>query len=151
MGFFSNFAQEAVPTVTSYTDTTTTVSGPGAAFWILYFAFIAVLIVAVWKVFTKAGEAGWQSIIPIWSTIVLLRIVGRPAWWILLMFIPFVNFVILVIISLDLGKSFGKSTVFSVFGLLIFSVIGYLILGFGDDQYVGPGGEAAAPSAPAAV
>ncbi len=54
------------------------------------------------------------------------------------MFIPFVNFVIAIIISLDLAKSFGKSVAFAIFGLIIFSVIGYLMLGFGDAEYKGP-------------
>ena len=76
-----------------------------------------------------------------------LKIVGRPMWWILLLLIPFVNIVVLVIVLLDLGKSFGKSTAFSIFGLIVFSLIGYFILGFGDDKYIGPGGSKAAPSA----
>ena len=40
-----------------------------------------IAIVAFWKVFTKAGEAGWKSIIPIYNIIILLKIVGRPWWW----------------------------------------------------------------------
>lgn len=145
MGLFTSFAQEAVPTLTSYTEPTTEInSGFLAAYFIFIFAVLVISIVAYWKIFTKAGEAGWQSIVPIWNYIVLLRVVGRPAWWLLLMFVPFVGIVVSVIVALDLGKSFGKSTVFSVFGLILFSLVGYLILGFGSDEYVGPGGEAPA-------
>ena len=46
------------------------------AFVMLVFAVI--MIIAYWKVFTKAGEAGWQSIIPIWNVIVILRSLGGP-------------------------------------------------------------------------
>jgi Family of unknown function (DUF5684) len=157
MGFLSNFAQEAVPTVTSVDITTTTVETSGGfwaamgALWVVYFIVVVLAIIAYWKIFTKAGEAGWQSIIPIWSTIVLLKIVGRPVWWILLLLIPFVNIVVIIVVMLDLAKSFGKSTAFGIFGLVIFSLIGYFILGFGDAKYVGPGGAAATPAAPAPV
>ena len=66
------------------------------------------LIVAMWKVFTKAGQPGWASIILIYNLYVWCKIVGRPWWWILLMLIPFVNFIILIILCIDMAKSFGK-------------------------------------------
>lgn len=156
MGLFTHFAQEAVPTVTSVDITTTSVDVNGGfwaalgALWFFWLIFFVLMIVAQWKIFTKAGEAGWQSIIPIWNTIVLLKIVGRPWWWILLLLIPFVNIIVVIIVMLDLGKSFGKSTAFSVVALILFSVVGELILAFGSDKYVGPGGQtAAAPATPA--
>ena len=68
---------------------------------------LVIAIVAYWKVFTKAGEAGWKSIIPIYNVIVLLKIVGRPWWWLLLMLIPLVNIVVLIVVMNDLSKSFG--------------------------------------------
>ena len=97
-----------------------------------------IAIVGYWVVFTKAGEAGWKSIIPIYSTIVLLKIVGRPWWWILLMLIPLVNLVILAIVYVDLAQSFGHSILFHsrpVPAALIF----LLVLAFGSSQVRGPG------------
>ena len=64
---------------------------------------------AGWKVFTKAGQPGWAILIPFYNTYVLLKIVGRPGWWLVLMFIPLVNIVIAIIVAIDLAKSFGKS------------------------------------------
>ncbi len=52
--------------------------------------------------------------------------------------IPLVNIVTSIVVSFDLAKVFGKSGVFAVFGLIIFSLIGYLILGFGDAEYTEP-------------
>lgn len=148
MGVFSLLAQvNSDEFVTNTTYTTTNTGGLAAmavVLWIFYVAFIVLMIVALWKIFTKAGEAGWKSIIPIWNTIILLKIVGRPWWWLLLLLIPFVNFIVLIIVMLELGKAFGKSVVFSIFGLIIFSVVGELILAFGDAKYVGP---AAGPNA----
>ncbi len=48
-------------------------------------AIIGILfIVAWWKIFKKAGLAGWKSIIPIYSQYCLFRISGMSGWWILL-------------------------------------------------------------------
>ena len=95
------------------------------------------VLVAYWRVFTKAGEAGWKAIIPIYNIIILLKIVGRPWWWLLLLCIPLVNLIVLVIVSNDLSKSFGHGMGFTL-GLIFLSFIFYLILAFGSSQYVGP-------------
>src|SRR5215217_9310438 len=101
------------------------------------------LIVAMWKVFTKAGQPGWASIIPIYNLYIWCKIVGRPGWWILLMLIPLVNFIIMIILCIDLAKSFGKGAGFGL-GLAFLGFIFLPILGFGSAQYRGP---AAAPGA----
>jgi hypothetical protein len=109
------------------------------------------IIVAMWKVFTKAGQPGWASIIPIYNLYVWCKIVGRPWWWILLMLIPFVNFIIAIILSIDLAKSFGKGVGFGL-GLALLGFIFWPILGFGSAQYQGPsaGGLASRPAPQAA-
>ncbi|ONI87680.1 hypothetical protein ALI22I_20950 [Saccharothrix sp. ALI-22-I] len=96
------------------------------------------LIAATWKIFTKAGKPGWAAIIPFYNIYVQLKIVGRPGWWLILLLIPLVNIVISVIIALDLAKSFGKSGAFGFFGLWLFGIVGYPILGFGSATYQGP-------------
>ena len=95
------------------------------------------LIVAMWKVFTKAGQPGWASIIPIYNLYVWCKIVGRPWWWILLMLIPFVNFIVGIILCIDMAKSFGKGAGFGI-GLALLGIIFWPILGFGSAQYQGP-------------
>jgi Family of unknown function (DUF5684) len=110
---------------------------PGPLFWIFYLAFTILMIAAWWKIFTKAGQPGWACIIPIYNLYVWCKIVGRPWWWILLMLIPFVNFIILIILIIDLAKSFGKGVGFGI-GLLLLPIIFFPILGFGGAQYQGP-------------
>ncbi|WP_409186542.1 DUF5684 domain-containing protein [Amycolatopsis sp. VS8301801F10] len=100
---------------------------------------VAVLtIIAMWKVFAKAGRPGWAAIIPFYNVYTLLKVAGRPGWWLVLFFIPVVNLVIAIIVSLDVAKAFGKSGVFGFFGLFLFSFIGYLILAFGQARYTPP-------------
>ena len=95
------------------------------------------IIVAMWKVFTKAGQPGWASIIPIYNLYIWCKIVGRPWWWILLMLIPFVNFIVAIILCIDMAKSFGKGAGFGI-GLALLGIIFWPILGFGSAQYQGP-------------
>lgn len=109
-------------------------------FGLVYFAVIIFLIVAEWKIYVKAGKPGWACIVPIYNIIVLLEIVGKPWWWLLLLFIPLVNLVFAVWIMNLLSKSFGKSEGFTV-GLIFLPFVFYPILGFGDAQYQGQAGD----------
>jgi uncharacterized membrane protein YhaH (DUF805 family) len=121
---------------------------PGPLFWVFWLAFTILMIAAWWKIFTKAGQPGWASIIPIYNLYIWCKIVGRPWWWILLMLIPFVNLIILIILTIDLAKSFGKGVGFGL-GLFFLGIIFFPILGFGSAQYQGPsaGGLAPVPQA----
>lgn len=114
--------------------------GGGAIGIVMMLVWLAVLVAVLagfWKVFVKAGKPGWASLIPIYNIVVMLEIVGRPIWWLVLLLIPFVNFVVLIIISIDMAKSFGKGTGFGI-GLAFLGAIFYPILGFGDAKYLGP-------------
>jgi uncharacterized membrane protein len=112
-------------------------SGGLAAFLVIYVAIVLVIIVGEWKVYTKAHQPGWACIIPLYNTYVLMKIVGRHGWWLVLLFIPIVNIVILIMVMIDLAKSFAKSTGFAV-GLIFLPFIFIPVLGFGSAQYVGP-------------
>jgi len=100
--------------------------------------FGILFIVALWKTFTKAGQPGWAAIIPFYNVYIMLKVAGRPGWWLIWYIIPLVNIVVSLIVSLDIAKSFRKSGVFGFFGLWLFNIIGYLILGFGSATYQGP-------------
>ena len=109
------------------------------------------LVIAMWKVFTKAGQPGWASIIPIYNLYIWCKIVGRPGWWIILLLIPFVNIIVGIILCIDMAKSFGKGVGFGI-GLTLLGIIFWPILGFGSAQYQGPSasaGMAVAPPQPA--
>ena len=110
---------------------------------------IFLVIVPMWKIYTKAGQPGWAILIPIYNLLVLLKIVGKPGWWFLLYLIPFVNYVFLIWTINLLSKSFGKDVGFTL-GLLFLGPIFYPILGYGKAQYVGPAGAKKEDAAPAA-
>ena len=119
-------------------------AGPLLLFWLVLFV---VLLAGFWKLFQKAGHPGWACLIPIYNVYILLKIAGRPGWWLILLFIPIVNVVINIIVAIDVAKAFGQSTVFGVVLNLLLCGIGYVILGFGNYQYIGPQGQTLAARA----
>ena len=98
------------------------------------------VVIAMWKVFTKAGKPGWASLIPVYNMVVMYQIVGLNPWLLLLYLIPIVNwiaaFVLSIMQNVKLAKVFGKSTGFAI-GLIFLNPIFLLILGFGDAKYIG--------------
>lgn len=109
----------------------------GGVVFIVWLLVIVLVVAGFWRVFTKAGEPGWAAIVPIFNLYVLLKVAGRPWWFLLLYFIPVVNIITTAIVSIDVAKAFGKGTGFGI-GLWLLSFIFYPILGFGSAEYIGP-------------
>ena len=124
-------------------------SSAGVGTILLYFVvFYAIIVIPYWVIFTKAGRPGWPALIPLYSSYIMLKVVGRPGWWLWLFLVPVVNFVILIIMLNDLSKSFGHGVGFTL-GLIFLSLIFYYILAFGSSTYRGPAGASSGvPMAP---
>jgi hypothetical protein len=106
-------SSEFTTTELTTTDLTTSSSadaaaGVGAGLMLLYLAILVFLLVCIAKIYTKAGRKWWEAIVPIYNIYVFQKIVGRPGWWVLLYFIPFVNFVVAIVNGVDLAKAFGR-------------------------------------------
>ena len=108
--------------------------GAGAGMLIFELVVIAIAVIGLWKLFSKAGKPGWAAIIPFYNTIVMIQIAGKPIWWIVLLFIPFVNIVVSILIMAGMAKNFGRGTG-TVIGLIFLPLIFMLILGFGSAEY----------------
>ena len=115
----------------------------GIGFIVIILAVVVFMIAAMWKIYEKAGQPGWAAIVPIYNLYILLKIVGKPGWWILLFLIPIVNYVFIIWTYNMLSKSFGKEEGFTV-GLVLLGIVFLPILGFGDAKYLGPYGDKAA-------
>jgi hypothetical protein len=138
----------------------------GGVFFVYHVFFIAlvlailgvpfVVLAGYWRVFEKAGRPGWASLIPVYNEYVLLSIARQPGWWVLLLVLPWVSLLrfssevvffliavvevgILFVTRVALARTFGKGTGFGI-GLALLPFIFFCILGFGDANYVGPGG-----------
>lgn len=113
-----------------------------AMFVTIFAAIIGILtIIAQWKLFTKAGEKGWKSLIPVYNMVVLFKISGLSGWLVLgyLAAIipvigPLVVLGITIYLMINLAKAFGKGNGFAV-GLIILNTIFIMILAFGNAEY----------------
>lgn len=107
-------------------------SGPSIIVGLVLYVLV---VVALWKVFTKAGHPGILAIIPLVNLIFLVKIAGYSGWLVLLYLIPIVNIVFGILVAIKLGANFGKGGVFSFFLLWLIPIIGYFVIGFGDAKY----------------
>lgn len=75
----------------------------------LVISIVVLLIVAEWKLFKKAGRHGWESLIPFYSSWVLIDIAGLKWWWILFLIIEFT-------FKFDFGGFFLSFNIAKIFG-----------------------------------
>jgi hypothetical protein len=119
-------------------NTSTGISPAGAAMgmgmMLVWCVVVLILIISMWKIFTKAGKPGWAAIVPIYNLIVMLEIACKPIWWFILMLIPLVNIIVIIIVLIEIAKRFGKGVGFAI-GMLILPFIFYPLLAFGDSNY----------------
>lgn len=124
-----------------YTSLETSSSAGGMIVYMIIMLAVAVFsIVAMWKVFKKAGKEGWAALIPIYNLVVLFQISGidpKKLLWFLLPFIgQIIVFVYLIMAYIKLAKAFGKSSGFAA-GLIFLNVVFMGILAFDDSVYSG--------------
>lgn len=100
--------------------------------------FIGILsIVAYWVLFTKAGEAGWKSLIPFYNTYIMFKIVYDNGWKFLLCLVPILGTIVSLMFYVRLAQVYGKGIGFGILNLF-FMPITLLILAFGKSSYEGP-------------
>jgi hypothetical protein len=113
------------------------VSGAAAGFSISFLLGIIVvcllILVSMWVVFEKCGEAGWKSLIPFYNMYVLMVICEKPVWWFLLLFIPGVGTVFYLLAMLALAERFGRGPLFGI-GLTFLPMIFFPLLAFGGSK-----------------
>ena len=107
-------------------------------FIIAYLAVIAFYVFCMWRMYAKAGEPGWACLVPIYNYYVMLKIGGKPGWWILLMFIPFVNIVVSIMALSAFLSAYGRRGAGPVLLMMFFGAFYLPYLAFsGNVQYVG--------------
>ena len=97
--------------------------------WILFFLAIQVIhFFGTWRLYKAAGYKGWHAAVPVYNGFILMKIIKRPFWWVLLLFIPTVNLIVFGAIWIETLRSFGKNTIKDTFlGLASFGLYIYTI------------------------
>lgn len=79
--------------------------------WALFVLLCQLLMfVKLWKLYKKAGYAPFLAAVPIYNSVILLRIIGRPAWWVILLYFPIVNLLMLPVVWVETARKFGKDS-----------------------------------------
>ena len=116
----------------------------GGAFALFYIVMLlialvasVVIIVAMWKLFVKAGKPGWASIVPFYNIWVLAEMTtNNNVLWFILALIGVTSPVAAIVMYLGMGKSFGKGIGYGVFCFLL-PIVALPILAFGSAEYTG--------------
>ncbi len=110
------------------------------AYVLAYWGFVIIITIlhylSWWYIFKKAGRPAWEAIIPIYNYYVMLKIIGKPTWWLILLILPLVNIIFIFLICLQTATVFNKGMFFAL-GLFFFTPIFYLILAFDKSKYIG--------------
>ena len=79
--------------------------------WFIFFLIVQLVhFIGTWKLYVSAGRKSWEAAIPVYNAIVLLKIIGRPTWWTVLLFLPIINLIIFPVIWVETLSCFGKNT-----------------------------------------
>ena len=107
--------------------------------YVIVMVCVIVLFVACnWKLFNKAGYAGWKALIPFYNTWIISQLSTGRGIYMLFMFIPFVNIVFAFWLSWMLVKSYGGGFLYYL-GFLFLPIIFYPHMAFSSTmQYIGP-------------
>jgi signal peptidase I len=97
--------------------------------WFVFFLIIQVIhFLGTWKLYESAGRKRWEAAIPVYNAIVLMKIIGRPTWWTVLLFIPIINLIMFPAIWVETLRSFGKKSSLDTFlGIVTFGFYIYYI------------------------
>jgi len=94
--------------------------------WILFILLIQVIhFLGTWKLYKKAGRQAWEAAVPIYNAIVLMKIINRPGWWVILMFIPIINLLMFPVIWVETIRSFGRNSLIDTW--LVILTLGFYI------------------------
>ncbi|MDP2067804.1 MAG: signal peptidase I [Lutibacter sp.] len=106
--------------------------------WFIFFLIVQVIHFAgTWKLYVKAGRKPWEAIVPVYNAIVLLKILKRPTWWVILLFIPIINLLMFPVIWVETVRSFGKyKTLDSVLAVISLGFYIYYLNYVADVYYV---------------
>ncbi len=94
--------------------------------WFLFFLLIQLIhFLGTWKLYVKAGRKAWEAAIPVYNAVILMKILNRPWWWTILLFIPIVNLIMFPVVWVETIRSFGRTNRFET--LLVIVSLGFYI------------------------
>jgi len=106
--------------------------------WFIFFLAVQIIHgLGTWKLYEKSGRKRWEAFVPVYNSIVLMKIIGRSTLWTLLLFIPVINLIMFPVVWVETLRSFGKkSTADTWLGIFTFGFYIYYINYTQDVKYI---------------
>ena len=84
--------------------------------WLIFILIIQIIHgLGTWKLYKKAGQQAWEAFVPIYNAVILMKIINRPWWYVILLFIPIINLIMFPVVWVETARSFGKNTYLDTF------------------------------------
>ncbi|WP_224484472.1 signal peptidase I [Robertkochia aurantiaca] len=113
--------------------------------WFLFFLLVQVIhFLGTWKLYKKAGRKPWEALVPVYNAVILMKIINRPWWWVILLFIPIINLIMFPVVWVETIRSFGRNSTLDTWlvvltlGLYIFYVNYSLDVTYIEDRSLKP-------------
>jgi len=82
--------------------------------WTQWFIFLIIIQIihglGTWKLYVKAGRKAWEAFVPVYNAVILMKIISRPWWWVILLFLPIVNLIMIPAVWVETARSFDKDS-----------------------------------------
>ncbi|KQW97807.1 signal peptidase I [Flavobacterium sp. Root420] len=97
--------------------------------WFVFFLAVQIIhFLGTWKLYQTAGRKSWEAAIPVYNSIILMKIIGRPTWWTILLFIPIINLIMFPVVWVETLRTFGKKSTLDTFlGIFTFGFYIYYV------------------------
>ncbi|EGV44303.1 signal peptidase I [Bizionia argentinensis JUB59] len=106
--------------------------------WLIIILIIQVIHgLGTWKLYIKAGRQAWEAFVPVYNAVILMKIINRPWYWTILLFLPIVNLIMFPVVWVETARSFGKnSTTDTVLALFTLGFYNYYLNYIADVKYI---------------
>ncbi|MDO5971692.1 signal peptidase I [Flavivirga aquimarina] len=106
--------------------------------WLIFILIIQVIHgLGTWKLYIKAGRQAWEAFVPVYNGVVLMKIIKRPWWWVILLFLPIVNLIMFPVVWVETARSFGKNSPMDTFlAIITFGFYNYYLNYIADVSHI---------------
>jgi signal peptidase I len=91
-------------------------------------------LIGLMKIFQKAGFNQWYALIPFYNAYIWLKVIEKPLWWLIFVFMPFINIFMLFLMFVETVKTFNKNLLWEQALAAIFSFAYLPYLGFSENE-----------------
>lgn len=105
--------------------------------WLLFIAVIQLIhFLGTYKLYVKAGRKSWEALVPIYNAVILMKIINRPSWWVVLLFIPIINLLMFPVIWVETIRSFGKNSTMDTWLVILTLGLSIFAVNYSDAKYI---------------